>query len=69
MVSNNIHAWYDFFDDTQLYILVNNDITFGYPLPLHPNVISVQGLTIDEAKPLSKGNLIRQITEIHVLHP
>ena len=55
MVSDRIHAWYDFFDETQLFIVINNDITFDYPKPWPPNYISVEGTTIQEAKPLSQG--------------
>ena len=55
MVSDNIHEWYDFFDETQLVILATAGIVFDYPKPLFPNVISVEGLSANDAKPLAKG--------------
>ena len=57
MITDNIRAWYDFFDETQLFIVINNDITFDYPKPLPPNIISVEGTTIQDAKPLTQGNV------------
>ena len=57
MIADSIRAWYDFFDETQLFIVINNDITFDYPKPLPPNIISVEGTTIQDAKPLTQGNV------------
>ena len=56
MVSDNIRGWFDFLDETELVLIANADLTFDYPKPLFPNVISVEGLSAKEAKPLSKGN-------------
>ena len=55
MVSDSINEWYDFFDETQLVILATSGIVFDYPKPLFPNVISVEGLSAKDAKPLTKG--------------
>ena len=55
MVSDNIRGWMDFIDETELVIMANADLTFDHPKPLFPNVISVEGLTVKEGKPLSKG--------------
>ena len=55
MVSDNIQGWMDFFDETQLVIMTNADLTFDFPKPLFPNVISIEGLSVKEAKPLPKG--------------
>ena len=63
MVSDSIRAWYDFFDETQLFIVINNDITFDYPKPLPSNIISVEGTTIQEAKPLRQGNVQHAIAD------
>ena len=57
MVSDNIRSWMDFFDETELVIMANADLTFNGPRPLFPNVISVEGISVKEAKPLSKGML------------
>ena len=48
----------DFFDETELVIMANADLTFNDPKPLFPNVISVEGISVKEAKPLSKGILL-----------
>ena len=56
MVSDNIRGWFDFCEEAQLVIMTNADLTFDHPKPLFPNVISVEGLSIKEAKPLPKGN-------------
>ena len=55
LVSKNINRWFDFIDETQLYIVANSDLTMDHPKPLFPNVISIEGLTSDDAKPLSEG--------------
>ena len=55
MVSDSISEWYDFFDETQLVILATSGIVFDYPKPLFLNVISVEGLSAKDAKPLTKG--------------
>ena len=55
MVSDSISEWYDFFDETQLVILATSGIVFDYPKPLFPIVISVEGLSAKDAKPLTKG--------------
>ena len=57
LVSDNIQKWYDFISETQLYIMANCDLVFDYPKPLFPNVVSVEGLSVSEVKPLSKGNM------------
>ena len=55
MVSKDINEWPDFFDETKLVIMTNADLTFDYPKPLFPNVISVEGISVKPAKPLSAG--------------
>ena len=35
--------------------MANCDLVFDYLKPLFPNVISVEGLSVAEVKPLSKG--------------
>ena len=54
-MSKNINRWFDLIDETQLYIFVNSDLTMDFPKPLFPNVISIEGLTASDAKPLPKG--------------
>ena len=55
----SINRWFDLIDETQLYIVCNSDLTMDYPKPLFPNVISVEGLSAEDAKPLSKGKYIK----------
>ena len=64
MVSDNIRGWMDFIDETELVIMANADLTFDHPKPLFPNVISVEGLTVKEGKPLSKGRSNSYLCEI-----
>ena len=58
-VSKNINRWFDLIDETQLYIVANSDLTMDYPKPLFPNVISVEELSAEDAKPLSEGKYIK----------
>lgn len=60
-ISDKIHGWLDFFDETQLFILENNDLTFGYPKPLFPNVVSVEGTSVKPANPLTSGKEISML--------
>ena len=55
LVSKSINRWFDLIDETQLYIIANSDLTMDYPKPLFPNVISVEGLSASDAKPLPEG--------------
>ena len=59
LVSKSINRWFDLIDETQLYIVANSDLTMDYPKPLFPNVISVEGLSAEDAKPLSEGKYIK----------
>ena len=70
MVSDNIREWYDFLDETQLVILATAGIVFDYPKHLFPNVISVEGLTAKDAKPLTKGkhNQNKKVLRDHKRH-
>ena len=63
-MSNSIQGWQDFLDEAELTVMNNADITFDYPKPLFPNVISVEGLSVKEAKPLSKGNFRTSILRL-----
>ena len=64
LVSEDKRSWYDFVEGSLLYILVNCDLTFHYPKPLFPNVVSVEGLSITEPKPLRKGQLIFSLENV-----
>ena len=55
MVSDSYRKWMDAMDETQLTIMANCDLTFDYPKPLFPNVISIEGLSVKEAIPLPTG--------------
>ena len=59
LVSESINRWFDLIDETQLYIVANSDLTMDYPKPLFPNVISVEGLSEEDSKPLPEGKYIK----------
>ena len=59
-MSKSINRWFDLIDETQLYIVANSDLTMDYPKPLFPNVISVEGLSAVDAKPLHEGQWIKR---------
>ena len=59
LVSESINRWFDLIDETQLYIVANSDLTMDYPKPLFPNVISVEGLSTVDSKPLPEGKYIK----------
>ena len=61
-MSKSINRWFDFIDETQLYIVTNSDLTMDYPKPLFPNVISVEGLSAVDSKPLPEGKWIKVLT-------
>ena len=61
-MSKSINRWFDLIDETQLYIIANSDLTMDYPKPLFPNVISVEGLSAVDAKPLPEGKWIKRNT-------
>ena len=60
-MSHSIQGWQDLLDEAELIVMNNADITFDYPKPLFPNVISVEGISVKEAMPLSKGNFFTSI--------
>ena len=62
LVSESINRWFDLIDKTQLYIVANSDLTMDYPKPLFPNVISVEGLSAVDSKPLPEGQWIKRNT-------
>ena len=61
-MSKSINRWFDLIDETQLYIVCNSDLTMDYPKPLFPSVISVEGLSAVDAKPLPEGKWIKRNT-------
>ena len=55
LVSADKQTWFDFVEDSQLFILPNSDITFYHAKPLFPNVVAVEGISVVEPKPLPSG--------------
>ena len=58
LVSPDKYSWYDFVEGSQLFILPNSDLTFYHAKPSFPNVIAVEGISIEETKPLPKGKTL-----------